>query len=729
MKHLNSFAVILMIAVFLVSITPLTIVPTTATVELPDYEPIDIGPWLREKNLPIDMSLPEIVMPEHHSYYEVGDIIYWLALDDYMGYYFFTPYELRAIGDVCEIWVQVDLSWPEGDPRAYPTILDEQVAYLLEEFETKIYPIDVEYFGEPDTHCGDYAALVAWGYVPEGYYYEETGRNVILVSNVRDENYYDYEYPYYIAGFYSGSFEFYFDRNIISIDTWQWERRIGPEGYEWIPGVPVTRPYLYESTIAHEYQHLIHADYNPDDPSFMNEGCSMYAEILCGYGVSWSHVNSYLATPDNSLTEWGDQGGINILADYGAATLWAIYLSDHYGGAAFLSYFVQAGIPGIEGINAALEHFEYKERFDDVYHDWRIANLIHTDTPGEGRYNYVTIDLGGPEAIPARTYDIKTPLVSPRTGTSFGSTITILGYDTGVYKIGSYGSDYIKFTGLNDKFEPILLFDGDDAAGAFWIREDMDGDGDLEWYSTTAGNLADLSIIAEVTLPTETVMLTFDTYYDIEDFWDFGFVQVSTDGGETWTSLENEYTTCEHDPDAHPDIVANLPGLTGWSEDWITMSFDLSDYAGLTVLIGFRYMTDWAVQYPGWWVDNIKINEEIIDDADTTVIFYTPLPEVDFMVTLIGVEIDNGMPKYKLVEDVTLDDLTESGMMALNHFIEKGYVLLIISPNQGPADYLFEVKSGRVPKGGGRMIKSTGSSTTPIWVTESDGNFIWVEAR
>jgi parallel beta-helix repeat protein len=99
------------------------------------------------------------------------------------------------------------------------------------------------------------------------------------------------------------------------------------------------------------------------------------------------------------------------------------------------------------------------------------------------------------------------------------------------------------------------------------------------------------------------------TKYRIEDFWDFGFVQVSTDGGLTWVSLENEYT--KYAPDAHPDIVANLPGLTGASDDWpewMTMSFNLTSYAGETVMIGFRYMTDQSVLYEGWYISEALVS-------------------------------------------------------------------------------------------------------------------------
>ena len=37
----------------------------------------------------------------------------------------------------------------------------------------------------------------------------------------------------------------------------------------------------------------------------------MYAELLCDFGVDVKYINSYFATPDNSLTEWEDQGTIN----------------------------------------------------------------------------------------------------------------------------------------------------------------------------------------------------------------------------------------------------------------------------------------------------------------------------------------------------------------------------------------------------------------------------------
>ncbi|MFQ6065572.1 MAG: hypothetical protein ACE5L6_08870, partial [Candidatus Bathyarchaeia archaeon] len=396
---------------------------------LPDYEPVDWRTgWAGQVDMPTieDSGLSSSsfqTVELSASTPPVGTTVwdwYLYAISD--GEY--PTMTLRALSGNVEIWVQDYLLFPEGDPRNEDpynlAITDEMVQYLADEFNNVIYPTDTGYFGAPFDRDGTNTIFELLGWPSWTYDWIETDpynpqRVILKVLNIRDTNYYDPTYPYYVVGFFSRTYNGYYNRNMIHIDAWRWWQRLGPEGHQWFPERPdltVTRPYVMESTTAHEYQHNIHADWNPDSPSFMNEGCSMYAEILCGYGVSWSHVNSYLYTPDNSLTVWGDQGDINILADYGAATLWAIYLSDHYGGPAILSRYVQAGIPGIEGVSAALAYLGYPQTFDDVYHDWRIANLIHTNKVGKVKtpqYDYVSIDLEGPEAIPARVYVEKKP--------------------------------------------------------------------------------------------------------------------------------------------------------------------------------------------------------------------------------------------------------------------------------------------------------------------------------
>jgi len=142
--------------------------------------------------------------------------------------------------------------------------------------------------------------------------------------------------------------------------------------------------------------------------------------------------------------------------------------------------------------------------------------------------------------------------------------------------------------------------------------------GKYEWWSGKA-DLIDYKLTRTVDLMGySTATLTFWTQYEIETGWDFGFVQVSTDSGMTWLSLSDVEgrVTYDHDASAMAEIVANLPGFTGSSDGWVHETFDLSPYAGSTIMLRFRYMTDWAVTYMGWFLDEIKIT------ADGTTLFY-----------------------------------------------------------------------------------------------------------
>ena len=88
---------------------------------------------------------------------KVGDVRIWPADDDINGVYL-KEYTLRGVGEHVEVWVANDLLFPEGDCRNDPfvssdgntysrvTITDAQVDYLINQFETNIYPKESETF-------------------------------------------------------------------------------------------------------------------------------------------------------------------------------------------------------------------------------------------------------------------------------------------------------------------------------------------------------------------------------------------------------------------------------------------------------------------------------------------------------------------------------------------------------------------------------------------------------
>jgi hypothetical protein len=607
-----------------------------------DYKPVDVGPELRawEPNQNRISGKPS--SPAGEEWYDAdaaadypcysGITKTWLSLDNTIGLYIWVDFHLISESSGAQLWVQDDLSWPAGDPRPTPIVTCDQAEYLIDEFDTNMYPVETDFFGMPDFHDGTNSLLEAWGLFPPGTFYDEDGRQVVLVSNIRDDSYYDPDYPNYIAGFYSPSFEAYFDRNIMSIDAYDWANRVGPDG---------SRPYLYEGVFAHEYQHLLHSDFDSDEDELVNEGLAMFAEYLTGYVIGDDAYSTFQENPENSLPVWGDQGGEEIVADYGLVFLFHMYLYEKFG-QEFIQYEFHNPDNGISSINSTLEAFNKQTDFGELYHDFSVAVLIDSKKAGY-RYGFkaldVEIDIGTADAPNPEAYD--TPGAPP------------------------WGADYIWIDG-DPKELAKFTFNGVDFS-TFPTAWTSDGD---MLYSGT-GNLIDNWAIFEAT---GGGTLTFDTYWDIEDYWDFGFVQVSTDGGNSWVSLENAYTTYDHDPSAHPNIIANLPGLTGWSCYYaappclINVSYDLSAYSG-DILLAFRYMTDWATLFEGWYVDNVYVDGELISDGTDASIFMdiTELFPVnnDFTVTFVGIKEKRKGNQYK-VHTMKLDDVTEDGLFELN---------------------------------------------------------------
>jgi len=304
----------------------------------------------------------------------------------------------------CELWVGTDLTFPTGDSRNdnpnYTSVNSSQAKYMAYHFETVIYPNMTEFFGAPPQIDGENSWFKAQGRPYFGT--NVTGRVMIMAFNIVDESFWDANYPSYVVGYFGPDMDALYDRNIIHMDTFDWQNRTTAD-----PPYPATaRPWVYESTIAHEYQHLLNDFFNPDQISFVNEGCSMYAEVICGYGIDMGYVDRFFYTPDNSLVDWGDQGQINILADYGAAALFTTWLADHFGAEMIQALVHSEGTAGIDTVNYAFGEIDATGwDFNKAFLYWRLANLILSDTPGNGWFNYKSVDAAANSVGGPRVYD------------------------------------------------------------------------------------------------------------------------------------------------------------------------------------------------------------------------------------------------------------------------------------------------------------------------------------
>lgn len=130
------------------------------------------------------------------------------------------------------------------------------------------------------------------------------------------------------------------------------------------------------------------------------------------------------------------------------------------------------------------------------------------------------------------------------------------------------------------------------------------------WYSQS-GDLLDNRVYRSFDLSdaTSPIILSFDSYWDIEEDWDYGLIEFSNDEGATWITMPDENgILSDEDPNGVGVVIPGEAwGLTGEGEG--TLTFDLSQFEGDTLWIRFRYLTDVAVANFGWQIDNILLTD------------------------------------------------------------------------------------------------------------------------
>lgn len=143
--------------------------------------------------------------------------------------------------------------------------------------------------------------------------------------------------------------------------------------------------------------------------------------------------------------------------------------------------------------------------------------------------------------------------------------------------------------------------------------------GSKYYYSTTGNNL-DTAMTRSFSLPAGA-SLSAKVRYNIEQDWDYAYLEVSTDGGATWNNVATNLST-----NTNPNGQNKGNGITGVSTNsgWVDLTADLSAYGGQTVALGFRYWTDVAQQgqpgeasVPGISIDEINVSGSPTDGAET----------------------------------------------------------------------------------------------------------------
>ena len=139
-------------------------------------------------------------------------------------------------------------------------------------------------------------------------------------------------------------------------------------------------------------------------------------------------------------------------------------------------------------------------------------------------------------------------------------------------------------------------------------------EGQYAWQGGQGNNL-DRVLVKTVKLPNRTpITFSFHTWFDIEEDWDYAYVSVAVDGG----AFVNLPSPVSRTTNPWGNNLGN--GITGTSNGWVPLEFDLSAYAGKTVTVKLRYKTDGAEFGKGFLVDLVQLwakNKYVFgDDAE-----------------------------------------------------------------------------------------------------------------
>jgi immune inhibitor A len=420
---------------------------------------------------------------------------------------------------------------------------------LVDTFENQIYPTDREFFGEEFSPGidGDEHLYILYadnlGSTVAGYFSSADS----LAPQVNE---------------YSNTHEMFY---LHSGNTFLWEE------------------YTY-GVLAHEFQHMIHWARDRNEDTWMDEGFAELAVFLNGYDTGGFDA-LYTGSPDIALTYWPDDPGA-ARRNYGQAFLFITYFMDRFGAEATQTLIAQAA-NGLESMDEAMQELSLTDEdgqrltADDIFTDWAVSLLLNGSVGIDEIYNYQSY-------IPPRI--------------SYVDDFTDCPISTQSREVNQYGIDYIRFACQGD-YE--MTFQGTSLVD---VVPTSAHSGDYAFWSNR-GHESDMTLTRAFDLSEVSGPVTFDywVWYDIEENWDYLYLEASTDGGETWDFIITPSGTDE-DPQGNSFGWAYTGQSGGGSEaEWIQESVDLSAYTGQEILLRFEYITDASVNGEGLLLDDLSI--------------------------------------------------------------------------------------------------------------------------
>ncbi|PHI20662.1 hypothetical protein CEQ90_06315 [Lewinellaceae bacterium SD302] len=191
-----------------------------------------------------------------------------------------------------------------------------------------------------------------------------------------------------------------------------------------------------------------------------------------------------------------------------------------------------------------------------------------------------------------------------------------------------------------------LLFDGGENGDDAWTTETLNNQGNAQWElsqgtdfegnfawfvpNVEAANDQVLYLTEPLSLEGEAPGVRFYTLYNSEAVFDGGIMEISINNGQSWANVGNERLIRgkyrgEVQASAFSSGVFDRDAYWGRTAQWREVLVDLSEFAGLDVLMRWRFgsdnggAADPGFPTPGWYIDNIELMDVFRYNGKATV--------------------------------------------------------------------------------------------------------------
>jgi hypothetical protein len=430
---------------------------------------------------------------------------------------------------------------------------ERDLSSLADAFENQIYPTDRSFFGSEWTPGVDGDPHI---YI---LYARGIGKDIAGYFSSADE------YPTTINRFSNGHEMFLFSADNSPLDD------------EYTFGI-----------LAHELQHMIHWYQDRNESGWVSEGFSELAVLLNHYYFGGFDA-LYTHEPDLQLNNWPDDTQEDTTPHYGASFLFFTYFLDRFGESATKALVgnqdndLNSVDSTLRQINAIDPLTDKLITADSFFLDWAVTNYLMDRRVGDGRYAYSSYN-GTPRAEATEILQ-SCPI----------DTLTrdVHQYGVDYFRINCPGSYTLHFEGSIQT--PLLPQDPHSGRFAYWSNKNDESD-------TILTRSFDLSST------TGPVSLSYWTWYDIEDGWDYAYLEASIDG-VNWQILKTPSgTSSDPQGNSYGWGYTGASG-TGTSPIWFHETVDISQFAGMKLIIRFEYVTDSNVTGEGFLLDELTIPE------------------------------------------------------------------------------------------------------------------------